>query len=65
MKQKVIKAGNSLVVTIPASFCQDLGIKRGDEAEVTTYSEIGQVTYQFVGTHQLILSQDLFRAKKK
>lgn len=65
MRQKIIKAGNSLAVTIPAKFCKDIGIKNGDTVEVKTRIETGQIIYQFFGTHQLILSQDLFRPKIK
>ena len=40
MKQKIIKVGNSLAVTLPCGFVHDVGYKAGDEVIVeqnTTY----------------------------
>lgn len=55
MKQKVIKAGNSTAVTVPASFVRMVGIKVGDTTLVNMYPERGQVTYTFSGVRQLRL----------
>ena len=63
-KQKVIKTGNSLAVTIPSRFVQSLGLKSGGEVEVEVKSETGQIVYAFSGTKQLPLSQSLLRKKK-
>lgn len=63
-KQKVIKTGNSLAVTIPSRFVQSLGLKPGGEVEVEVKPETGQIAYTFSGTKQLPLSQSLLRKKK-
>lgn len=55
MKQKVIKAGNSTAVTVPASFVKMVGVKIGDLVEVVEKPESGEVTYRFSGAHQLKL----------
>jgi antitoxin component of MazEF toxin-antitoxin module len=64
MKQKVMKVGNSLGVTVPAYFVKVVGLKAGDWVEVKTQSEEGKISYFFVCTHQLPLLQD-FDTKKK
>ncbi len=63
-KQKIIKTGNSLAVTVPSRFAQSLGIKSGGEVEVEVKPETGQVIYSFSGTKQLPLSQSLVRKKR-
>ena len=55
MKQKVIKAGNSTAVTVPADFVKLVGVKVGDTVLVNTKPEKGQVTYTFTGVYQLKL----------
>ncbi len=65
MMQKIIKAGNSIAVTVPAEFCKDLGIRVGDEVRVETRPESAKVIYHFSGSGQLLLSQDIFHKKKK
>lgn len=62
--QKVIKAGNSTAVTIPASFVKKVGIKIGENVEVKTSLEKGSVTYIFPGVRQLALRSSLLRKKK-
>ena len=64
-KQKIIKTGHSLAVTIPAHFVQSLGIKSGQEVEVEIESESGQIVYKFSGAKQLSLSQRFVKARKK
>ena len=63
-KQKIIKTGNSLAVTIPSRFAQSLGLKSSGEVEVEVKPETGQVIYSFSGTKQLPLSQTLIRKKR-
>jgi len=63
-RQKVIKTGNSLAVTIPSRFVQSLGLKPGGEVGVDVKLETGQIVYTFSGTKQLPLSQGLIRKKK-
>jgi antitoxin component of MazEF toxin-antitoxin module len=61
MEQKVIKAGNSTAVTVPAKFVKSVGIKIGDTVRVETVPEKGKVIYSFKGARQLTLSQKLFK----
>ncbi len=63
-RQKIIKTGNSLAVTIPSRFAQSLGLKSGGDVEVEIEPETGQIVYTFSGTKQLPLSQGLLRKKK-
>lgn len=55
MKQKIIRAGNSTAVTVPAEFVKMVGVKIGDTVTVRAYPETGQITYLFSGVHQLRL----------
>lgn len=65
MVQKVIKAGNSTAVTVPADFVKSVGVKIGDEVKVECKPESGKVTYTFSGAQQLPLSDEILRRKKK
>lgn len=62
-KQKVIKTGNSLAVTIPASFVQAIGIKAGSEVKVFLNPEKGKITYTFSGCRQLSLVKNFSKKK--
>jgi antitoxin component of MazEF toxin-antitoxin module len=64
-KQKIIKTGNSLAVTIPSRFTQAVGIKAGQEVKVKTDLANAQVTYAFSGTKQLPLAQSLVKKRRK
>ena len=55
MQQKVIKAGNSLAVTLPSQLVQTVGIAAGDDVTVETHFETGQIVYTFKGAKQLSL----------
>lgn len=59
MKQKIIKAGNSTAVTVPADFVKMVGVKVGDEVTVVIQPDKGEVTYRFTGAHQLGLLKKL------
>jgi len=63
MQQKVIRAGNSTAVTVPAEFVKSVGVKIGDIVEVRTFPEKGQVNYTFSGARQLTLGPRLFGKK--
>lgn len=63
-KQKIIKTGNSLAVTIPSEFAKMVGIKAGQDVVVKIEPETGQVTYTFTGTKQLLLSQNFIKKRK-
>ena len=64
-KQKIIKTGNSLAVTIPSEFVKAVGVKAGRQVLVTTQPETGQVIYTFSGTKQLLLSKNFIKKKRK
>lgn len=53
MAQKIFRTGNSLAVTIPAEFVQDMGIKRGDSVKVKVDKEKGKMILEFSGAQQL------------
>jgi len=55
-KQKIIKTGNSLAVTVPSYFVQMVGIKAGQEVKVETLPSAGRVIYTFSGNKQLPLN---------
>ncbi len=59
MKQKVMKVGNSVGVTVPSKFVKSVGIKIGDDVKVKTILETGQVIYTFKGAKQLSLTNTL------
>ncbi len=56
MKQKVMKVGNSVGVTVPAKFVKAVGIRAGDTVKVKTVLETGQIIYTFKGAKQLSLN---------
>lgn len=64
MRQKVIKAGNSTAVTVPADFVKNIGINVGDSVDVKTFPERGQVTYTFSGVRQLAINSKLLKKRK-
>lgn len=64
MKQKIMRSGGSLVVTVPADFVKAVGIKIGDEVEVKAVTEKGKVIYKFSGVAQLPLSKNLLKKKR-
>lgn len=63
-KQKIIKTGHSLAVTVPCQFVQSLGIKAGQKVEVKIEPETGRVIYTFSGNKQLSLSQSFIKKVK-
>lgn len=62
---KVFKTGNSLVVTIPANFAKNLGIKVRDEVKVQTKADKGLLIYKFSGASQLPLLENFGVKRKK
>ena len=63
-KQKIIKTGHSLAVTVPFEFAQSLGIKAGQEVEVMIEPETGKITYTFTSNKQLSLSGSFIKRVK-
>jgi len=64
-RQKIIKTGNSLAVTIPADFVKLIGVKAGDRVKVEIEPEKGRVICSFSGVKQLPLSQNFVKKRKK
>ena len=64
-KQKIIKTGNSLAVTIPSDFVKTVGIKAGQDVGVKTDPGTGQVVYTFSGAKQLPLAQGFIKKRTK
>jgi len=64
-KQKIIRSGNSLAVTIPADFVHLVGIKPGDQVEVEVMPETGRVVYHFSGTTQLPLAKSFIKKRRR
>lgn len=58
-QQKIIKAGNSLAVTLPAKIVRALGLRRGDTVSTTVASDQTSITYHFNETRQLTLSSTI------
>lgn len=63
-KQKIIKSGNSLAVTIPSRFVHTIGIKAGQEVEVEVLLDKGKMVYSFSGIKQLLLSNNFVKKRK-
>jgi antitoxin component of MazEF toxin-antitoxin module len=55
MRQKILKTGNSLAVTIPSKFVRILGLKPGDEVEAKGDLVKGTLRITFTGTGQMTL----------
>jgi bifunctional DNA-binding transcriptional regulator/antitoxin component of YhaV-PrlF toxin-antitoxin module len=64
-KQKIIKTGNSLAVTIPSDFVHAVGIKAGQEVEIKVEPETGRVIYAFSGMKQLPLAQNFIKKRRQ
>jgi len=55
MRQKILKTGNSLGLTIPSKFVKILGLKPGDEVEVKSDLAKGVLRCIFTGSGQMTL----------
>ncbi len=64
-RQKIIRTGHSLAVTIPSAFARLLGLKAGQDVEAKTEPETGRAIFTFSGNKQLPLSQNLIKSRKK
>jgi antitoxin component of MazEF toxin-antitoxin module len=63
--QKIIKAGNSLAVTIPSDLVKLHGLKAGDDIKVIRSSLKPQIIFRFTGSHQLSLTSGIISKKLK
>lgn len=57
--QKIIKSGNSLVVTLPSSLVKSLGLRAGDVVKVKVPLDQAQIVYRFDSPRQLSLTPRL------
>jgi antitoxin component of MazEF toxin-antitoxin module len=55
MRQKILKTGNSLAVTIPSKFVRILGLKPGDAVEAKGDLVKGTLHITFTGSGQMTL----------
>lgn len=60
MKQKIIKAGNSLAVVVPSKFVKKLGIRKGDYVELHLHVSKNKIVYTFSGVQQLSLTETIW-----
>lgn len=60
-KQKIMKIGNSICVSVPAFFVRAAGVRAGDKVEVKIKPEKGTVIYKFSGCQQLTLTEKLLK----
>lgn len=65
MKQKIMRSGNSAVVTVPVDFVRAVGARVGDQVEVKPVPEKAKIIYKFRGITQLPLSKNFLRKKRK
>lgn len=63
-KQKIIKTGNSLAVTIPSDFVKTVGVKAGQNVQVKVKPETGKVIYSFSGSRQLTFTKNFVKRRK-
>lgn len=54
-KQKIIRTGNSLAVTVPSFLVRSVGIKAGQEVVVRIEPDKGRMICHFSGNTQLSL----------
>lgn len=59
MKQKILKAGNSLVVVVPSKFVNKLGLKKGDLVKLDIFLSKNKIVYYFSGVQQLALAEKI------
>jgi antitoxin component of MazEF toxin-antitoxin module len=52
-KQRVMRTGNSLAVTIPSLFVRAVGVRAGQTVKVKLDLPKGQIVYFFSGVKQL------------
>jgi len=47
MKRKLVQAGSSLAVTLPAEVVRELKLEKGDEVDVSVHPQTGAVTKRY------------------
>lgn len=63
MIQKIVKTGNSLALTIPSKFAKLVGLKAGDRVSSQITTESNTITFTFLDTRQLPLSNNFLEKK--
>jgi antitoxin component of MazEF toxin-antitoxin module len=51
MKRKLVQAGSSLAVTLPAEVVRELKLAKGDEVDVSVHPQTGAVTIRAGARH--------------
>jgi len=64
-RQKIIRTGNSLAVTIPAHLVRELGVRAGNEVEVKSEAGRSRMVCNFSGSGQLVLGEEFLGKRKK
>ena len=64
MKQKIMKVGNSLAVTVPSGFVKAVGVRAGQMVKVKKKPETGEMIYRFSGIQQLVIASDILKPPK-
>ena len=65
VQQTVYKSGSSLVVVVPSSFVEAIGIDKGDTVKVKIDYSLGKIEYSFSGNRQLTFDSNFTKTKKK
>ncbi len=63
--QKIIRAGNSLAITLPAHLVKALGLRASDPVSVTVSLDQTQISYRFDSPRQLSLTSSTQAVKTK
>ncbi|MBI2326031.1 AbrB/MazE/SpoVT family DNA-binding domain-containing protein [Candidatus Collierbacteria bacterium] len=63
--QKIIKAGNSLAITLPSRLVKALGLRAGDPVKVEFSLDQTSITYSFDYTRQLTLTPAIRHSDQK
>ncbi len=63
-RQKILKVGNSIGITLPSEIVKNLSLKAGDHAEVTL-SMTNELLISFPDSHQLTLGLKPIPNKKQ
>jgi len=65
VKQRIMKIGNSIGVTVPVDFVKAVGIKAGDTVEVKKRVESNEVIYKFSGVCQLPIATNFLKKRQR
>lgn len=63
-QQKIIKAGNSLAITLPSHLVKTLGLRASDPVTVTISLDQTEISYRFDSARQLSLASSAHTTPK-